>query len=199
MIDVDIFWQIALMFLVITMPIPSTPYLLIHFSSEDMVVSAVVYIVASTCMCLFLLGFGRLMPLEQLSKIADSWGLQLSKSERFSSLTAWSVDQAKQLSLKDNLLFRLAGLPVHVIAPLIGAVNGTWKNLMVANWILATVDILFYCSLFGAGRYFFSTYLPDMYRFLTTWSEVALLPLSLLIIATYLFFGIQKVRKATNR
>ena len=198
MIDADILWQIALMFLVLTMPIPSTPYLLIHFSSEDMIVSAAVYLVASTFMCILLLAVGRYTPLEKLSIITSNWGLRLSRSERFSSLAAWSIDHAKQLSLKDNLLFRLAGLPVHVVAPIVGAVNGTWKNLMVANWILATADVLFYCSLFGAGRYFFSTYLPETYRFFMAWSEVALLPLSFLIIASYLLFGIRKLRKSAR-
>ena len=198
MINLEILWQVALMFLVLTMPVPSTPYLLIHFSSEDIVASAIVYFVASTCMCFFLLAIGRVTPIEKLSRLTDSWGLQSSRSKRFSTVAAWSMDQASHLSLKDNLLMRLAGVPVHVLAPIVGAVNGAWKHLILANWILALIDILFYCSLFGASRYFFSNYLPRTFQFLTTWSEVAFLPISLVIIALYLFFGIRKFRKAAS-
>lgn len=192
-IDFEIWSKIAVMFLVLSMPVPSTPYLIIHFSSLDLVPSAFIYFTASTCTCFVLYWVGRIVPLARLVSLQEKWIPNKIKSNKMFAATNWSVEQAKNLSLRENLMARLIGIPIHVVAPVTGAVGGIWQNMLIANWICAVIDIMFYCFVFGSGRYLLEAYFPEKVGVWSGQFEALLFPLWVSVIAVYLVFALRKL------
>ena len=99
-----------------------------------------------------------------LSKINIS-----SESDKFLKMKAWrdkaydfALSKLKEISIWNIIVIRTIGVHATIVAFGSGMVKGKYSNNIIANSILAILDVAFYWVLLGSGKLIFAKFFPGI-------------------------------------
>lgn len=152
---------------ILAMPVPSTPFLIYLILNLPIIEFACLYLIASNLYVslVYIAGIylDKVNFKSYLSKINIT--TQHPKMDKLKVWRASAYDLAlkklKNISAWNIMVIRTIGVHSTLISFGSGMVRGNYLSIIIANTLLAILDIIFYWVLLGTGKILFMKIFPD--------------------------------------
>ena len=110
---VEICYEILLLSVILSLPIPSTPFLILHFSTNEIAQSGAMYLVSSSLMCVYLCKLGSIFSYERILDFFEEIIEKITVRNSVQNILDVSSGRLRQSTFYDNFMARMLGVPVH--------------------------------------------------------------------------------------
>lgn len=190
------------LFCVLLLPIPTTPYLIYIYTSYSIQEAAFMFFVASNLEHVGLYYVGFYTKLVHLKKISSRFSSFTNKSVQAKALTIYekakkfSIDKLENSNAYDIFVARWVGVHPIIVCLGLGRIKARISPLLIANNVYVIIDILFYWVLIGSGTFLLNRFFPG-----TNLEELLdikyIYPLSVsFLLLTYVAYGVYKWRSS---
>ena len=160
--------DIFLLALVLLLPVPTTPFLVYLVINLSIIEFLFLYLIASNLYISFVYFAGSYLHKirfhEYLSRLNISSGnskvLMLKKWKNSANKLAY--EKLKGISIWNIIVIRTIGIHATLVSFGSGMVKSRFLNNIIANSILAIIDVLFYWALMGSGKIIFNRFFPNI-------------------------------------
>ena len=194
--------DLLVLFCILILPIPSTPYLIYIFVSYPIQEAGFMFFVASNLEHVGIYYVGFYTRLVHLKKIFSRFSYFTNKPVQAKALIFYekakkfSIDKLENSNAYDIFVARWVGVHPIIVCLGLGRIKARISPLLIANNVYVIVDILFYWVLIGSGKFLFNRFFPGI-----TIEELLdinyLYPLSVsFLLLTYVAYGVYKWRSS---
>jgi len=190
--------DVLLLAFVLLLPIPTTPFLIYLVINSSITEFLFLYLVASNLYISFLYFSGsylhKIRFQDYLSRlnISPNNPKVLKVKKWRNSTYGLALSKLKEISIWNIIVIRTIGVHATLVAFGSGMVKARFLNNVIANSILAVIDVIFYWVLVGSGKVIFSRFFPhiDIDYYLT---EYFFQVITLSLVLFYLIFFLIKL------
>tara|TARA_B100000795_G_C22761424_1_gene423774 strand:- start:124 stop:771 length:648 start_codon:yes stop_codon:yes gene_type:complete len=167
----NFFIDVLLLILIQALPIPTAPFLVYLATTRSIYQFGILYFTASNIFVFVMYFLGYISALSSEIKIFQSFN-KYKFFERNSVLRKiealikrakiFSSTKLKNISLWEILVLRKLGAPGILVSYGSGVIRASLLKNVIANSLLAILDIIFYWSVLGSGQIILHTLLPNI-------------------------------------
>tara|TARA_B110000003_G_C16615432_1_gene521109 strand:+ start:1262 stop:1906 length:645 start_codon:yes stop_codon:yes gene_type:complete len=199
--------DIFLLALVLLLPVPTTPFLVYLVINLSIIEFLFLYLIASNLYISFVYFAGSYLHkirfheyLSRLNISSDNSKVLMLKKWK-NSANKLAYEKLKGISIWDIIVIRTIGIHATLVAFGSGMVKSRFLNNIIANSILAIIDVLFYWALMGSGKIIFNRLFPNIdvdyylkeYFFQTITISLILFYLIFFLIKIFKFYKNKKI------
>ena len=167
----NFFIDVFLLIFIQLLPIPTTPFLIYLVTTRSIYQFCILYLTATNIFFIVMYFLGYISP--RLSRLKIVRYLKESKFvERRSVLRnikalikrakIFSSTRLKNISVWEILIILKLGVPGIIVSFGSGLVRANILRILIANTILAAIDIIFYWVILGSGQIILKTLFPNL-------------------------------------
>lgn len=192
--------DVLLLAFILLIPIPTTPFLIYLILNLPIIKFAFLYLLASNLYVSLLYFCGFHLNSFNFKRYLTALNIS-TENLRIIKLKAWRIkarqfatEKLKNISIWNIIVIRTVAIHPTIVSFGSGMVKGSFFNNIIANSILAIIDVLFYWVLLGSGKIIFIKIFPnvDIEYYLTEYFFQAI---TISLIVFYLIFFTVKLYK----
>ena len=164
----NFFIDVLLLALILALPIPTTPFLVYLVTTQTIYRFGTLYFFASNLFILIYYCLGNISSKVKIFKFFGKY--RFIKTNSFlNKINAWikraeafSVAKLKDISIWNIIVLRMVGIHAILVSYGSGFIKASLVKNIVANSILAIVDIIFYWVIWGSGQIIIEKLFPNL-------------------------------------
>ena len=160
--------DVLILTFILIIPIPTTPFLIYLVINLSILEFMFLYLIASNLYISILYISGKnlhkIRIKHYLSKVKiKTDGPKLMKLKEWRNKAYdFALKKLKGISIWNIIVIRTIGVHATIVAFGSGMINAKFTNNIIANSILATLDVIFYWALLGSGKLIFAKLFPQI-------------------------------------
>ena len=164
----NFFIDIFLLALILALPIPTTPFLVYLITTQTIYKFAILYFIASNFFIFTVYCVGYVSSKVKVFKFfakyrfAKAIPLQYKISALLRRAEDFAENKLKDMSIWNIIVLRMVGIHAILVSYGSGFIKASLVKNIVANSILAILDIIFYWAILGSGQIIIQTLFPDL-------------------------------------
>ena len=164
----NFFIDVLLLALILALPIPTTPFLVYLVTTQTIYRFGFLYFLASNIFILIYYCLGYISSKVKIFKFLGKYRIfktnpLLDKTNAWIKRTeAFSVTKLKDISIWNIMVLRMLGIHAILVSYGSGFIKASLVKNIVANSILAIVDIIFYWFILGSGQIIIQKLFPNI-------------------------------------
>jgi len=164
----NFFIDVLLLALILALPIPTTPFLVYLVTTQTIYRFGILYFFASNIFILIYYCLGYISTRVKIFKFFGKYRF-IKKNPLIDKTNAWikrseafSVTKLKDISIWNIIVLRMVGIHAILVSYGSGFIKASLVKNIVANSILAIVDIIFYWVILGSGQIIIEKLFPNI-------------------------------------
>ena len=164
----NFFIDVLLLALILALPIPTTPFLVYLVTTQTIYRFATLYFFASNLFILIYYCLGNISSKVKIFKFFGKYRF-IKTNSLLNKTNAWikraeafSVAKLKDISIWNIVVLRMVGIHAILVSYGSGFIKASLVKNIVANSILAIVDIIFYWVILGSGQIIIEKLFPNL-------------------------------------
>ena len=184
-----------ILFFILAMPVPTTPYLIFLFSAKSLLHASSLYLIASNLLCIILFFTGSSIRAIDIKGLIVKYFPNLNLPNFLVKSKSSNLEKKKHFGIKNQLVLRKAGTPMMIAVFSFGLMGGNFFKTLISNTILAIGDIVFYWILIGSGKFIISNLLGLEFFSLSNFLEKYYVFFLIFILILYALFNLNNMKK----
>tara|TARA_B110000046_G_scaffold43291_1_gene48238 strand:+ start:28425 stop:29063 length:639 start_codon:yes stop_codon:yes gene_type:complete len=164
----NFFIDVLLLALILALPIPTTPFLVYLVTTQTIYRFGILYFIASNIFIFLVYCLGYISSKVNFFKFFGKYRF-IKTNPLLDKTNAWikraeafSVTKLKDISIWNIIVLRMVGIHPILVSYGSGFIKGSLFKNILANSVLAILDIIFYWAILGSGQAIIQALFPNL-------------------------------------